>query len=283
MRINNMNNFNNMRTVNQQNQLTALADETTESEIIVFTADKPQAFIPSNGMGVLRAIHLIQQDIILNGGIAKSRDTKSNNADFKYKFRSIEDMYNAISPLMVQHGIVLMPYLESGRMSKHVSKKGDVTYKTVVVMRYTLYCIEDGSFIETSIAGESNDKGDKGTIKAQSIAQKSFFIQCFCIPTATDSNTDNYNNDDVPHHHNQYPQQQGTRNQPNYGNNGQGQQQNNVRYASLEFKNKLDELMRKNNNKLCDVLRNRGLDMNTVTHDQLVQIKNEFKEYISTP
>lgn len=275
MRINNMNN------VNQQNYIPAIADEVNESEIIVFAAEKPQAFSPANGMGILKSIHNIQQTIIEMGGIAKSRDTNSNNANFKYKFRGIEDIYNAISPLMVQHGIILVPYLESGRMSKHVSKKGDVTYKTVVVMRYTLYCIEDGSFIETSIAGEANDNGDKGTIKAQSLAQKAFFIQCFCIPTATNSDTDRYDNDHVPQHQNQYQQQQHSGNQYNRGNNGQGQQQNNVRYASLEFKNRLDEYMRKNNNKLCDVLKNRGLDMNTVTHDQLIQIKNEFVEYIT--
>ena len=265
-----------------QNYIPAIADDITESEVMVFTADKPKAFSPANGMGVLKAIHDIQNTIIAMGGIAKNRDTNSTNANFKYKFRGIEDIYNAISPLMVQHGIILVPYLESGRMSKHVSKKGDVTYKTLVVMRYTLYCIEDGSFIETSIAGEANDNGDKGTIKAQSLAQKAFFIQCFCIPTATNHDTDRYDNDHVPHHQNQYQQQQHSGHQYHRGNNGQGQQQNNVRYASLEFKNKLDELMRKNNNKLCDVLRNRGLDMNTVTHEQLVQIDKEFKDYIAT-
>src|SRR5699024_5431952 len=96
-----------------------------------------------------------------------------------YKFRGIEDMYNVISPLMVEHNVVLTPFLEKCKTIKTVSKSGDIAYKTIVVMRYLLISIVDGSSVETCFLGEANDSGDKSSIKAQSAAQKSFYIQTF--------------------------------------------------------------------------------------------------------
>ncbi len=268
----------------QNNYIPAALVEPSETELLIFAAEKPQVFNSSNGMGVLQAIHAIQKAIIECGGIAKTHDTKSNNQDFKYKFRSIEDMYNVISPLMVQHGIILIPYLESGRMSKIVNKKGDISFKTVVVMRYTLYCVADASFIETTMAGESNDAGDKGTIKAQSVAQKAFFIQCFCIPTSTDTDNDRYNNESAPaYHHNNAQQEYSGNQRTGYGQANQANQpQPAQQYASNEFKKELDTFMRQNNNNLRQVLHNRGLDEKTVTYQQLMKIANEFKQFLKS-
>lgn len=272
---------------NNQNILNAV-ENTGEAEVMVFAADKPPAFNLANGMGVLRAIHKIQRAILEFGGIAKTHDTKSNNASFQYKFRSIEDMYNVITPLLVDSGVILIPYLVNGRMTKHTSKKGDVSFKTVVVMRYTLYCTEDGSFIESCMVGESNDSGDKSSTKAQSVAQKAFFIQTFAIPTA--NITDNrHSHEPVPSHQDQYHQQQHSGNQYDNRNNApqhqpqhqQPQRAPQVRYASLQFKNQVDEYMRQYDTALCDALNRRNMDMNTITEQELHQIVADFDVYLS--
>lgn len=271
--------------MNAQNQnFLNVVENTGEAEVVLFSADKAPAFNMANGMGVLKAINTIQREIIKFGGIAKTHDTKSNNASFQYKFRSIEDMYNVITPLMVENGIVLTPHLENGRMTKHVSKKGDVTFKTVVVVRYTLYCIEDGSFIESCMVGESNDSGDKSSIKAQSIAQKAFFIQTFAVPTANIHDNNSHSNEPVPDHQNQHNNQSHSGNQ--YDNRSpapqqrQAQNQAPVRYATLEFKNKVDEFMRANNNRLCDVLKHKGIAFDKLTHQELMAITKEFDEFL---
>ncbi|MNZ97226.1 hypothetical protein D3C78_1164520 [compost metagenome] len=101
-----------------------------------------------------------------------------------------------------------------------------------------------------------NDTTDKSSSKALTAAQKYLFIQTFSIPTAT-------NNPEDEQRHNQ-------NNQPRH----------NIRYASLKFKNHVDEYMRKNNNKLCDVVNSCGLDMEKLTHDQLRGIVFKFDEHL---
>lgn len=255
--------------MNAQKQQAVEVFQAEEVELSTFHPAQAQKFNLTNGREVLLAIHAIQRAISDMGGIGKTHSTNSKNAAYNYKFRGIEDMYNVISPLMVHFGLVLTPYMESGRMSKITTKMGDVTYKSIVTMRYTLISIIDGSSIEVCFVGEANDSGDKSSLKAQSQAQKAFYIQTFNIPTSTyrqdlhayDPQGSNQNNqittEAVPVQFNQGPE------------------------ASLQFKNEVDEYMRQHKEVLCEVLKRRNLDIMTISHNQLSEIYEAFKQHIA--
>ena len=226
-----------------------------ESSVIEFNSrQKPTANL-TKGIGVLVALNKIQQALIEQGGIGKNQRTKSNNANFQYSYRGIDDLYNAISPLMITYGLICIPHVESWSSKQFLSSKGDITFKTFVLVRYTFLSTSDGSSFEASLAGESNDSGDKGLSKALSMAQKYLFLQTFSIPTETDHDPDRYPSEPMRTH--VAPQ-----------------------LASLEFKNEVDSRMRTYNNKLCDVLKARGLDMATLTTDQLKGVYADFKIFI---
>lgn len=252
-----------------QNKQAVEVFQAEEVELSTFHPAQAQKFNLTNGREVLLAIHAIQRAISDMGGIGKTHDTKAKNTAYSYKFRGIEDMYNVISPLMVHFGLVLTPYLESGRMSKITTKMGDVTYKSVVTMRYTLISIIDGSSIEVCFVGEANDSGDKSSLKAQSQAQKAFYIQTFNIPTSTYRQDLSAYGSQGSNQHNQITAEPA----PAQFNQGPA--------ASLQFKNEVDEYMRQHKEVLCEVLKRRNLDIMTISHNQLSEIYEAFKQHIA--
>lgn len=140
---------------------------------------------PSNtpiGLGVLRAMATIQC-MLAEKGISKTRDTNSQNQKFNFKFRGIEDIYNVISPLMAANGIIVVPKVLDKKEFDYPDGLGKVAHRVIVTMQYTFVCVHDGSTFEAVTLGEAIDNGDKATIKAMSLAQKSLFIQTFAIPT----------------------------------------------------------------------------------------------------
>lgn len=255
--------------------------EANNTEVSNFTITSLPVINIDKGMGVFVAINAIQRSINEMGGIAKTRDTNSSNSKFNYKFRGIEDMYNVISPLMVEHNVVLTPFLEKCKTIKTVSKSGDIAYKTIVVMRYLLISIVDGSSVETCFLGEANDSGDKSSIKAQSAAQKSFYIQTFNIPTSTYNH--DFNEHDQSNHWQNNPVNEPVQvyNQQNSQVNAPTQKNTTGYKPSLQFMNEVDEYMRQHKNVLCDVLKRRNLDVMTVTEQELGDIFNQFKQHVA--
>lgn len=111
--------------------------------------------------------------------IGKDKQT-TGFASFNY--RGIDDVYNALNPVMAQHGVFCVPeLLDSSREERTNAKDKVVAYVTVKV-KYTFYA-EDGSSVSCIVAGEGMDSGDKATPKALSIAMKYALFQTFCIPT----------------------------------------------------------------------------------------------------
>lgn len=99
-----------------------------------------------------------------------------------FNYRGIDDVYNALNPVMAQHGVFCVPeLLDSSREERTNAKEKVVAYVTVKV-RYTFFA-EDGSSVSCVVAGEGMDSGDKATPKALSIAMKYALFQTFCIPT----------------------------------------------------------------------------------------------------
>lgn len=111
--------------------------------------------------------------------IGKDKQT-SGFASFNY--RGIDDVYNALNPVMAKHGVFCVPELIDSNREERTNTKDKVVAYVTVKVRYTFYA-EDGSSVSCVVAGEGMDSGDKATPKALSIAMKYALFQTFCIPT----------------------------------------------------------------------------------------------------
>lgn len=104
------------------------------------------------------------------------------NAQQKFKFRGIDDVMNALQPLLAKNKVFIVPeILEQTREERTTSKGGNLVY-SICKIKYKFYA-EDGSSIEAVTIGEGMDSGDKATNKAMAIAMKYALFQVFCIPT----------------------------------------------------------------------------------------------------
>lgn len=124
---------------------------------------------------IYQAIIGVMSDI---GVIGKEK----KNAQQGFKYRGVDDVMNALQPVMVQHGLFVVPeIIDQKREERQTSRDGNLIY-SVCTVRYTFYA-KDGSSVQCVVIGEGMDSGDKATNKAMSIAFKYACFQVFCIPT----------------------------------------------------------------------------------------------------
>jgi hypothetical protein len=108
---------------------------------------------------------------------------KNSTNDFhKYKYRSADDMINAINPVMARVGIIVIPYEMSLVREERKNKKGEDMIFTLVTMSYK-FCSTDGSSETATVSGEGSDSGDKSLNKAMTSAYKNALNQVFMIAT----------------------------------------------------------------------------------------------------
>ena len=106
-----------------------------------------------------------------------------------FKFRSIDQVYDALHGLLAKHKVFFTPHVESqdrqilDRINRDTGKVIGKTVLTCLSVRYELYCADDASSIIVGpIPGEAMDAGDKASAKAMSLALKYMLLQVFCIP-----------------------------------------------------------------------------------------------------
>lgn len=121
---------------------------------------------------------LIGQAIGKIGAIGKDK----KNAQQGFMYRGIDQVYNALNPVMAELGIFFCPEVLDQKREERVTKTGSVLTYTILTMRYTAYA-PDGSSVSMTVVGEGMDSGDKGCNKAMSVAMKYAMFQLFCIPT----------------------------------------------------------------------------------------------------
>jgi hypothetical protein len=110
-------------------------------------------------------------------GISKDQ---TNNFD-KYKFRGIDDVLNAMAPILASRGVLIIPSVKNYETKQVPTAKGGVQNHTTILVEYTLYDTE-GDSVHHMAVGEAMDRGDKSINKAMSAAFKYFLFQAFCIP-----------------------------------------------------------------------------------------------------
>lgn len=125
---------------------------------------------------VYAAISAVQKDLA-EKGIGKNQ----TNAFDKYQFRGIDDVYNALGPVLARHGLVIFPKVLKRELIERTSQKGGVMIHAILDIEYT-FAGPDGSSVSVPVIGEALDRGDKSINKAFSAAYKLAVFQTFCIP-----------------------------------------------------------------------------------------------------
>jgi|TARA_R110000824_G_scaffold44320_6_gene129019 cysteinyl-tRNA synthetase len=123
-------------------------------------------------------------DEIARTGIAK---THSNSAQ-GYQFRGIDDVYNALAPLIAKHKLVIMPRMMSRTQTEKATRSGGSLFCVVVEAEFDFVSATDSTQHTVRMFGEAMDSADKATNKAMSAAFKYAAFQTFCIPTEGDDN-----------------------------------------------------------------------------------------------
>lgn len=129
------------------------------------------------GRKVYAAINAVQRELVKTG-IGKGQ---TNSYD-KYRFRGIDDVYNALGPALAKAGLVILPRVVSRDAQERPTQKGGVQIAVTVQVEYDFVAAEDGSVHTVVAFGEAMDRGDKATPKAMAAAFKYAAFQAFCIP-----------------------------------------------------------------------------------------------------
>lgn len=104
------------------------------------------------------------------------------NQQQKFKYRGIDDVMNALYPVLTRHGLFLAPEVLDHTREERTTKSGGNLIYSILKMRYTLYAT-DGSSVSAVVIGEGMDSADKSSNKAMAVAMKYALFQLFCIPT----------------------------------------------------------------------------------------------------
>lgn len=153
---------------------------------------------------VYAAINAVQGEIV-KVGIGKNNTTTGGA---KFKFRGIDDLYNALSPIMARCGLVVMPRFTDRVVIERQSSNQNALFYTSITGHFDFIAVVDGSKHTVITVGEAMDSGDKGTNKAMAIAHKYAMLQVFAIPTEGDNDPDGYTQEQQPYQGQQQPPQQ---------------------------------------------------------------------------
>lgn len=137
-------------------------------------------------MSVYKAINAVQAELAKTGILKSRRNTQGSG----YNFRGIDDVYNAIAPLLAQHGLCILPRILGRTCEERQTKAGGAIFYVTVEAEFDLVCAEDGSKHTVRTFGEAMDTSDKATNKAMSAAYKYAAFQTFAIPTEADNDAD---------------------------------------------------------------------------------------------
>jgi hypothetical protein len=101
-------------------------------------------------------------------GISKARKNEQQG----YKFRGIDDVYNALAPFLAEAKLCILPNVLEREVVERTSSKGGALFYITVKVDFAFVSAEDGSEHHVVTYGEAMDSGDKATNKAMSAAYK---------------------------------------------------------------------------------------------------------------
>ena len=111
-------------------------------------------------------------------GIGKTRKNQQQG----YAFRGIDEVMNALAPLLAAHKLIIFPRMIARTCEARETKSGGHLYSVTVEAEFDFVSAEDGSKHTARTFGEGMDSADKATNKAMSAAYKYAAFLTFCIP-----------------------------------------------------------------------------------------------------
>lgn len=136
-------------------------------------------------MNVYECIAAVSAEIAQTG-IAKTR----KNAQQGYSFRGIDEVFNALAPLISKHQLVILPRILTRACVERQTQKGVTLFYVTVEAEFDFVSAKDNTQHTVRTFGEAMDSADKATNKAMSAAYKYAAFQTFCIPTEGDNDAD---------------------------------------------------------------------------------------------
>ena len=118
------------------------------------------------------------------GAITKDSkmDAQSKGQKIQYVYRSVDAVYNALQPAMIEAGITVVPQvMEYNRIPKDPNS-GNYMNTAILKMAFR-WTAADGSYVETIVVNEGQDSGDKAFSKAMANCFKYACFMAFVIPT----------------------------------------------------------------------------------------------------
>ena len=143
---------------------------------------------------VYKAINNVQAALSVEG-ISKDR---TNTQGASYKFRGIDDVLNALAPLLAKFQLCILPRIIARECTERISKSGGNLFYVTVEAEFDFVSTEDGSKHTVKTFGEAMDSSDKATNKAMSAAYKYAALQAFAIPTEGDHDSENHTHEVAP-------------------------------------------------------------------------------------
>ena len=116
----------------------------------------------------LKAINVIKKDGV--------------NRHSQYKFRGIDGVLDTVGPAFRENGILITSKIDQIDYEDRPTNNGKAStlIRGIVTFRFHF---GDGQTLETSVAAEAQDWGDKGTSKFMSVALRTALLQTFTVPT----------------------------------------------------------------------------------------------------
>lgn len=206
------------------------------------------------------------QHEIATTGIAKSLSATDKTGKELYKARSIDSVYNLLSPLFAKHGVVVGLNCIS-KEREAVQTKYSIQYQTFVTVEYSFTSAKDGSKHQVTVIGEAFDHSDKGIAKAMAMAFKYACFQVFCIPVCEDPDSivhDRMSNDEYRDSRNNTTHTTTQLNGNGHHQQNNGHQQNNQANYNQQQQNQPQYISREQAGELQNAARLAGQDPNAI-------------------
>lgn len=128
---------------------------------------------------VYRAISAITAQLAPIGIAKRHRNERDD-----YRYRSIDDVLNRLSPLLPKYRLCVLPRVLERQCSDRLGDADQLLVSVTLKVAFDLVSALDGSRHSVEAFGEALDAGDKATAKAMSSAYKAAMLQTFCVPVA---------------------------------------------------------------------------------------------------
>lgn len=127
-------------------------------------------------------------------GISKDRES----SHLHYKFRGIDDVYNALAKHLARAKLCMLPRVRERETVERTTTKGGMSLYTTLLIDFDLISAVDGSRHVITTVGEASDTSDKSNNKAMSVAMKYACFLAFQIPTEGDNDADAHHIEHAP-------------------------------------------------------------------------------------